>query len=332
MKTNDKYTFALSFILPIEVVLFTVISSFLKYRSLINDQISKKKNLIFYLIILLIFSRRTFIDTSKGAILELLTQFLSVFLVVNKSFFIRLKYLYFMLIAALSSVPIYFLAYGLHLYKFLAASSDMTMSQYILKRFSFADLLSYTTATIGGEESLMGLVDNLSRRVSYFDYLNVFFHGEVINQYMSLQYTLKVIFNSIFPGFLGLNIPEAEILPSRLFKVAYGYENFIDNLFNYHTDHLPLYGFLYTNFSLSALLVIFLTGGAIAIIYRFLSSLNIGNIHIFQSIFIYFSGLFLFGIGIAESIQDLLYNYTLAIPAVYFMYYLFRKFKFKITN
>tara|TARA_B100000242_G_scaffold184379_1_gene132499 strand:+ start:1152 stop:2630 length:1479 start_codon:yes stop_codon:yes gene_type:complete len=332
LKIDNKYEFIISFILPMQFIFWCLISVYIKYSSFLNEQISSKMKLIFYFIILLTFYKRTFIDASKGAILDLSMQFLSAFLVINKTFFIKIKYLYFGLIAILFSVPIYFLAYGIRFFKVISASYDVSITNYLLTKFSFSDLNYFITNTVGGDGNFISLMDNLSRRVSYFDYLNIFFHGEVVNQYMSLKYSLKVIFNSIFPRFLGLNFSEAELFPSRLFKVAYGYENFMDNLYNYHTDHIPLYGFLYANFSLSAILIIFVTGVTIAIIYRFLSSINIDNIHIFSSIFIFYVGQFIFGLGISETFQFLLYNFIIATPTVYFINYLIKKFKFKLTN
>ena len=53
--------------------------------------------------------------------------------------------------------------------------------------------IQYFISTFIGD-SLYDLSDALSKRVSFFDNLNVFFHGSLVNNYMSLNYTFKYLY------------------------------------------------------------------------------------------------------------------------------------------
>lgn len=317
---------SIGLIVPSELLIFILLSTSLK-KLYQNEKISFKNKLLTIILTIFYLLIRTFIQTSKGAIFSFLMVILIIFLVNSKNLNIQIKYILGAGLMLLISIPIYFISFGLRIISAGYNIMDLNMSyqEYIASTFSFDRIREILDFFIG--TSIWDLVDDLSRRVSFFDYLNIFFHGELVNDYMSFSYTLKVISNIIFPSFLGFSFPDAILLPSNLFKTAYGLQTYESNLINYHSDMVPIYGFLYANLWLVSLLVVFLIGISFAIIFRYLSKLNIEDFQIIQSLFLYNAGELIFGLGLAASFQYILFFTLIPLFFIYIFNNLYESFK-----
>ena len=93
-----------------------------------------------------------------------------------------------------------------------------------------------------------------SRRISMFDYLNVFFNGTMVTDHLRFTYGFKSLWNVLMPSIVGFN--DAILFQSNLFQVACGHNTYEMALTNYHSDMLPLFGILYVNFSFFSLICI----------------------------------------------------------------------------
>ena len=85
------------------------------------------------------------------------------------------------------------------------------------------------------------------------------------------------------------------------------------------TDHLPLYGFLFENYWISSIFVVFLIGLIIAVLFRYLSILKIGNLPIVKSLFVFYSGELIFGEGIASNVHHIFIYIFFPMIIAYFI-------------
>ena len=114
-----------------------------------------------------------------------------------------------------------------------------------------------------------GFLDTVSRRLQMFDYLNVFYNHNPINDYLGINYGLKTFWNVIYPNlYSGLTFSDASIFQSNLFKVSYGHGTYEEAVLNYHSDMLPLFGVLYINFGSISFVILTILGFIFSIIYR----------------------------------------------------------------
>ena len=162
-------------------------------------------------------------------------------------------------------------------------------------------------------------MDLISRRLGYFDYMNVMFNKEPVNNYLGVTYGLKSFWNVIWPNLSStLVFHDAGIFQANLFKVAYGHGTYQQAVDNYHSDMLPLFGVLYINFKSFSLLILFFLGYVSSLMFRWIDVSNLKVKYIYKSFFIFFYGDILFGMGLVSSFQQILF-YTLMPLILYFL-------------
>lgn len=194
----------------------------------------------------------------------------------------------------------------------LANSGDFNLS-ILFSQFSasYENILS--------QIDMKSIMDLISRRLGYFDYMNVMFNKEPVNNYLGVTYGLKSFWNVIWPNLSStLVFHDAGIFQANLFKVAYGHGTYQQAVDNYHSDMLPLFGVLYINFKSFSLLILFFLGYVSSLMFRWIDVSNLKVKYIYKSFFIFFYGDILFGMGLVSSFQQILF-YTLMPLILYFL-------------
>ena len=102
-----------------------------------------------------------------------------------------------------------------------------------------------------------------------------------------------------------------------MFRVAYGYIDFERAIDVFHSDGIPIYGFLYANIWLFSFFVVFIIGLMMAIIFRYLSKIQINDINLYKSLFLYNCGEIIFGRGIAINVYTIFFNILIPFIFIY---------------
>jgi len=162
-----------------------------------------------------------------------------------------------------------------------------------------------------GDLDPIEFADFLFRRLSMFDYLNVFFNGEPSADYLGISYGLKLMWNSIWPAFISTypEFQEAAVFPANLFKVSYGSGTYNEVLDNYHSDMLPLFGYLFINFGPFSLILLFLLGVLISLVYRAILNSKFRASYLFRTLYLVIFADFVFGMGFSSTFQQIIFFY-----------------------
>ncbi|MDB2676340.1 hypothetical protein N9Y82_02975, partial [Amylibacter sp.] len=151
-------------------------------------------------------------------------------------------------------------------------SYSLTMAGDFSNSFHLIRILFEQRDIILNELDFQFFFNTFSRRISMFDYLIVFFNAETNTDHLGIIYGLKTFWNVITPPFVAFD--DALVFQANLFKVAYGSETYQEQLQNYHSDMLPLFGTLYGIFGNFCLIFVSLFGYIFSRIY-----IIIDNIH-----------------------------------------------------
>lgn len=295
-------------IISIINILFSVDSFILIYiyTYFVNKKNNNECNNYFFTFLLLYIFVRTYLG-SKGALFIVITTFYISIILTNPNFKINIKKIFILFIILLFSPLLFFIG---HLFR-LAHDSKLSTPQSNTE-LSFFNNINF---------DVIPKIDMISRRLSMFDYLNVFFNDLPSNYYLSTIYSLKMLWNVISPSFLNLEF-NYNILPANLFKASYNYGTYSEVANNYHSDMLPLFGFLYINFGLASFLILFFIIFIIACVYKLLINSKIDNIGYIKFFFLVFFIDLIYGMGFVATIQQFLFFTILPLTIFFFLQFL----------
>ena len=233
---------------------------------------------------------------SKGGVFVLFVLFLIALLSYRSQIAIPKRALGILALLFPISILLFFVGHGIRLYYSEFSDSGLTLSSIISKA---GVIWSYSTNLEGQQAGT--LVEMLSRRLSMLDYLYVCFNATPTGDQLGLVYQMKAIVNIIFPG---LPFEEAKYFSARLFKVAYGIADYRAIVDNYHTDMLPVFGWLFLNLGSISIVALFLFGTIVGFFYRKLCSVNTKYSFFYRIMFLYFFADLVFGMGLDSTMQQ----------------------------
>ena len=253
---------------------------------------------------------------SKSGGYTLVYVFLLAQMVIHRDPFFSKKTLISILCVIL---PVMFIAfYSGHVTRFFKAmnqTQEFSLSVSEVKSFLDDDKISLMK--ISNPSEFLHLV---SRRVSMFEYLNVMFTKKPEEKdYLTVGYGLKTVWNIVAPRG-ELEYEDAKLFPANLFKAAYSDRwTYEEAQQNYHTDMLPLYGYLYVNLGVGSFLLLTYIGFVVGILFTSIYHRDLSTLLAIKVLFIWFVFDFIWGMGFGSVIQQFLF-FTL-IPFLSFFSY-----------
>ena len=211
----------------------------------------------------------------------------------------------------LITIFLYFVGHELH----------VLMRSHFSEKISFSFYLEHLPVVFEyatNVTSFKDILNPISERLSMYDYSNIMFNYEPVNDYLGFTYGLKMVWNTIIPHYLlpSLYFEEAIVFPANLFKLAYGFGSYEQVIQHYHSDMLPLFGYLFMNMWFISLPVIFLIGFLFSYFYKRLSVSQIKNLYFYKTLYLFYFANILFGMGFANTYIDL--QDLILIPLVMF--------------
>ena len=318
----EKTTFEILFFMlfSYDLVLIVLLSIFLA-------QMNSARDTFILLLLLLIYVVVRTISGSKGGIFNVIFYGAIIFMAVNPNFKISKK----AMLSVVAVIPVSILLYFVgHMVRVMLYTSDTGVNMsYIVNNYD--DNLE----AVFGQLDIKGVFDQISRRLSMFDYLNVYFNADPSQDYLGFIYTLKMAWNTIWPGFISdsISFSDVGVFPANLFKASYGYGTYEEVLLNYHSDMLPLFGWLYLNMGAFSFLVLFMFGYFFSRAFMHLDFIRKRTTPVPIAIVIYLFTSIVFGMGLAADLQQLIF-FVIMPYVVQVAFYLFYKslYRYLIDN
>lgn len=231
---------------------------------------------------------------SKGGLFMLFTTYIIASISYKKNFYLSKKFICSVPFIIVISCILFLVGNSIR----LAKSNNLVNNVTELQATTIVDSIDFTDYTY--------TMDFVSRRLSMLDYLNVFFNEEPSRDYLSLEYSLKMLWNVISPAILNLEF-NYKIFPANLFKASYGHGSYLEVVDNYHSDMLPMFGFLFINFGALSLLITFFIGFLFSIFFKLLILSKKKSSYLISFLFLLFYAELIFGMGFVATFQQIIF-------------------------
>lgn len=323
--TYDSYFIKLISVF-FSIDLFVILFSF--YFIYFKNQLSKKF-LIFSYVILFTYIVFRLIHGSKSGLFIIFLNLLVGFLLLRPRLFIKIKHLFISVLLIPFGFLIFVIGTVFRFYKRNLLQDSLSSENIFENLLETYDRLDYIS-------TFSALFDAFSKRISMLDYMHVLVNKDPVNDYLGLTYAFKSFFNVLAPRFISdfIGFGDVIVLQANLFVVAYGLNSYAEVVESYHTDMLPLFGYLFLNFGFILSLIVIFFGLFLVLNFYNLKFKNNFNTFLYKGFFLIIFIDLMFGMGLVATFQQIIFFYI--FPLIFYkifkyIYIFFSRFKIKIN-